>query len=284
MPKIIRPPFLKGRKRCIFCGRPGKITKEHLFADWLRKYFPRDASTTHTTAHIFWPKSFISKQPIDDRQTRQGHPGSKKIRAVCRDCNNRWLSQLETWAKKAIPRLMTGERCNLVPSGQTKLATWAVKTAMVAERFKPHDSSIPQNERTWLRDNLRPPDNWFVWIAAYQGDDWHDLAISQIRGGLSTTPVPNPDVAPYYIQATTFGLGHLLITVLGSSFPTIRDVFSGRELDGAIQIWPQHPRSILWPPNKVFDDAEAYKLANIIRLSGAFDHSFDPGAEWTFTF
>jgi hypothetical protein len=84
---------------------------------------------------------------------------------------------------------------------------------------------------------------------------------------------------------TTFGLGHLLVNVLGTSSPFARHRFAGCEPAGSLQIWPQpHPRSILWPPANIIGDDEAYFLANMMRKSGFFDHSRDRAANWTFAF
>lgn len=284
MPKIIRLEHPKGRNRCIFCGSTSKISKEHIFGDWLKEHFPRDANTTHTSAHISWPKNVITKAPIDIRRQRQGHSGSKKLRVVCRDCNSGWLSGLENWAKKALPPLIFGKRCNLVPEGQARLAAWAVKTAMVAANFKPRETGITQKERSLLMNTLAPPNNWFVWISAYKGEDWADLAIFQDRASLSPVPVPDPDSAPYYVQATTFGVGRILFSVLSSSSPGIGQDFAGNESDGFIQIWPAQPRSILWPPTTIFGDTQANAVANILRQTKAFNHSLDRAADWTFTF
>lgn len=287
MSKSPKPKYAKGRRVCIFCeGKNGtKISKEHVFGEWLADLFPRDERSKHTAAHITWPQGVISNKPIDSRRVQQGHSGTKKLRVVCKDCNSAWMSQLETWAKQALPPLITGQRANISPDGQKKLSTWAVKTAMVATHFQPRETSIPQHDRTALMENLTPPPGWFVWICAYKGGTWSPLTIFQDRAALSLTPIPNADSAPYYIQATTFGMGHLLVCALSSSSPTIERDFTLFEPENSFQIWPQvRSRSILWPPVEFIRDDEAYRFANILRTSGVFDHSRDRAANWTFTF
>lgn len=282
MSRAKNPKHLRGRRKCIFCEGDGKMSKEHVFALWLREFFPRDAQTKHKSAFISWPDEASPSAPIDIRKPGQGHVGSKKLRVVCEPCNNEWLSGLETKAQHAIPPLIVGNRYNLLEGGQALLATWAAKTAMVAEHFKPTDAGITQGERTWLMNSLTPPEKWFIWIAPYKGRDWGNLSIYQSRIGLSPTPVARPSEAPYYAQATTFGLGHILFCVVSGSDPNMGRHFAGREADGLVQIWPAQVRSILWPPARIFGDREAYQLANIFSLSGIFDDSFDPGANWAF--
>lgn len=255
-----------------------------MFPLWLKAYFPRDEHTTHTEAYISWPKNVITRSPIDLRKLRQGHTGSKTLRVVCRPCNNGWLSSLEDWANRALPPLIVGgRRCSLLPEGQKKLASWAAKTTMVASRSRPRPNEITQEERTFLMENGKPPDNWFVWIGTYQGVEWRDLVIFQSRSALSPTPFCDPDFAPYYVQATTFGIGHILFCVVSSSFPGINEHFLGKETAGFVQIWPPQPRSVLWPTARILHDPQAYGTANILQRSKAFDHTFDPGAHWTCT-
>lgn len=190
---------------------------------------------------------------------------------------------MEERVKPILIPLIIGERRNLSMYDQSVLATWASKTAMVAEYSKPIEDGITQGERTWLMEKQTPPPKWFVWIGAYHGTDWRDLAIFQNRGSLSPAPVASPSKAPYYMQATTFGAGHVIFCVLSTSSPHILPNFLGLEANGLFQICPSYPRSILWPPAHTLGDTEANGLANIFRTSGVFDHSLDPGADWTFT-
>ena len=185
MPKTVKTKYLRGRRKCIFCDEPGKISKEHIFGLWLRKLFPRDKHTTHTSIYTAWLDESGSHTPAEKRDRLQGHVGSKSLKVVCQQCNSGWLSQLETHIQPTLIPLITGERRNLTESEQTLLATWATKIAMVAEHFRPIDDGISQDERTWLMNELTPPAKWFVWIAAYEGKEWGDLSIGQIRLALS---------------------------------------------------------------------------------------------------
>jgi hypothetical protein len=193
------------------------------------------------------------------------------------------MSQLEERIKPVLVPLIAGNRCNLTGEVQALLSTWAAKTAMVAEHFRPTDNGISQEERTFLMEHFNPPANWFVWIAAYQGERWRDLSIGQVRIALNPTPISKPSTARYYGQATTFGVGHVLFCVVSGSAPDFAVHFNGRDNEGLFQIWPAHPRSILWPPAAILGDEQADTVANIFKWSGAFDQSLDPGADWTFT-
>lgn len=284
MPKTVKPKHRRGRRKCIFCGEPGKISKEHIFGLWLKELFPRGEHTTHKSVYTAWLNESGSHTPAEKRGRHQGHVGSKSLKVVCQPCNDGWLSQLETRVRPTLTPLITGERRNLIGNEQALLATWAAKTAMVAEYFRPTDRGISQDERTWLMDRLTPPAKWFVWIAAYNGKEWGNLAITQVRIALNPTPITRPSDARYYGQATTFGVGHILFCVVSSSSPDMERRFGGRDADGLLQIWPAYPRSILWPPKTIFGDKHAYAVANFFNWSEVFNQSLDPGADWTLTF
>src|SRR4051812_32995805 len=108
-----KPPFLHGRKTCIFCERQPpdvKITGEHIFSDWLREIFPRDEKTTHTQGIITWPLVGLPSAPPSIKlYPKHGHSGSRKVGVVCNRCNERWLSnQVEEAAKPILIPMIVG--------------------------------------------------------------------------------------------------------------------------------------------------------------------------------
>ena len=155
-------PFKYGRGQCIFCTRQPpevKISNEHLFGDWLRELFPRDAGMTHTHGIITYPirGSGLTK-PVLHTAQKQGHTGSKKLRFVCKSCNETWLSNLvENAAKPILEQMLQSRPLMINREMQRVLATWAAKTAMVAEYVNPDLISIKQPDRTALKEKSDSP-------------------------------------------------------------------------------------------------------------------------------
>ena len=265
--------------RCIFCGNGG-LSKEHIFADWLKELFPRDETSSHTYGTID-PSPVIGVPRISLRD-RPGHGRTRKVRVVCKSCNNGWMSALEERTKPMLLPVIGGQRHRLPLEAQELLATWAAKTVMIAEHVRPHKDGISQTDRTFLKDRLKPADNWYVWIATYSGSSWRNLTIYQSRGHLQKSPVGGPGVIKHYIQATTFGVGHLLVLVVNTSCEEVRIALSGRDWNGLLQIWPAGRRSILWPLQRVLFDPQANAVANFLAMSGIFNNARDPLANWTF--
>ena len=63
----------------------------------------------------------------------------------------------------------------------------------------------------------------------------------------------------------------------------VPELFRRFDGNGLFRIWPPEPRSILWPPFNILGDPQVNALANILTQSGAFNQSFNPNADWTFT-
>jgi hypothetical protein len=256
-----RPAFLYGRGRCIFCERQPpdvKISREHIFGDWLREIFPRDASTTHTHGIIDWPVT----GPADMAPTvtiggGQGHSGTKKVKVVCATCNETWLStKVEDAAKPILIPLIAGRAGDLSVATQRILATWAAKTVMTAEHVNKRPPVVLQSERTWLKENLSPPPGWFVSAMPYDGAEWRELGIFQHSGRLAVPSIDNGTETEHHIGLTFVGMGHLFLLVRYSSWSRVWDMFSGTGIMDTLRIWPPHQTSMSWTPEKSITDAE----------------------------
>jgi hypothetical protein len=99
----------KPPRRCIFCGAFG-VTKEHVFPHWLRAIFPRLPTDTHTFGSLDWiDMPTVGQITIPRQKKGPGQAGSKKVKVVCKDCNNGWLSTMEQSTKPLLERLVYGE-------------------------------------------------------------------------------------------------------------------------------------------------------------------------------
>lgn len=79
--------------RCIYCGGLG-LSKEHIFADWLRDYIPRDATEHSMAVTIQWPHMADTRL-----ESKTGDTHARRIRKVCVACNGGWMSELQQAAK-----------------------------------------------------------------------------------------------------------------------------------------------------------------------------------------
>jgi len=169
---VAKPPG-----RCIFCGAYG-LTREHVLPDWLRAIFPRLSTDTHTFGSFDWEATPDITQTIAATRNRaQGQVGSKKVRVICKGCNNGWLSQMEQATKPLLEEMVLGAAMVMNASEQRQLAAWIAKTTMTAEFIYPKEVALTQAEREEFRHCGEPGPHWQIWIAFYTGT-------KQIAGGI----------------------------------------------------------------------------------------------------
>ena len=273
-----KQPQSTSRRECIFCGsRAG--SREHILPDWLKMLFPRSADSRHMFA--FMEPGDTHDAPKITQYVKPGHSGSVKVRVVCEGCNNGWMAGLENRAKPVLKQLIRGESCRLGPEEQNILATWAAKTAMTAECKRTRPDGTTRQEREYLKQKLRPPPHWLVWLAGYDGASWKELTVFQSRGNLRMPAVGLPGPKVNYVQATTFGMGRVVFRTIGTTFSDSAAIIAGIGDDGFIRLHPNLPSSVIWPPAATLNDRQIGAAANV--LNRIFNNSLNPLAGWAFT-
>ena len=129
-------------------------------------------------------------------------PGSvltARIREVCADCNNGWMTRLEEDARPLLHRLWQpsypfGVTTFTAPEVST-IATWAAKTAWVRERVCDPDSTPTAQMRRDLMVRQMPPEFTSVWIARHQGKSNFGSTSPGSKLLTKMTTGPPPDAA-----------------------------------------------------------------------------------------
>lgn len=252
--------------RCSFCGAHN-LSKEHLFAEWLKEVFPRDHRSTHTHGHIVHAANPLDP-PIITTRKRQGHTGSRKLRVACEPCNNEWMGTLEERAKPILLPMMAGRLIVLNSQMQNDLSAWAVKTAMVAEHERPRLPVITVEERRHLRLHDKPPPNWNVLAIPYVGSLWRDLTV--YRQNIPLEPAVEGQykhLPATYAQITILGMGHVVFVVLSSTWDHLSAAFRRYRPNGYYPLWPTIGVDLHWPSPLFFgDDDIAALIGNFVRL------------------
>jgi len=204
-----RPPG-----RCIFCGSLG-LTKEHMWADWLRNYIPR-----HGTKHQVMSNTFSKDGNEVSFEGRTGDLHSRRIKCVCRSCNNGWMGKLQERAKPFLVPLLENRQTILRKNAKVAISSWVAMMIMVSENLDKEMISISTSTRQWFKKNQRPPFHWRIWIAHHSARS-HELFSHNVatlatdeeieRAGPNATEEPNS-------HSTTILLGnYLLIHAMSSS-------------------------------------------------------------------
>lgn len=249
------------RRKCIFCGGSHPLTREHIWANWLKAYIPRQLE--YGESH----SSVDHKTHVETTKKRQpGDPHSYKVRVVCKKCNGGWMGKAQERAKPLIIPLITGEPTEINHHTQTVLSMWAAMAIMVGEFREKQHAVIPAGERQCLMNHQKAPPNWRIWIGNYKRDKcqtgwFHNTLTIQTEKHIPDvtndgTPRPNT-------QATTFVVGQLYIHAMSSSVPNLIDrfVFTGSGAPKLRQIWPIINDKIDWPPALAITNGAAHSIA-----------------------
>jgi hypothetical protein len=253
-----RPPG-----RCAFCDKGG-VTKEHLFSDWMRGIFPRKLGyNMHRKTAIERSDGEIRFTPT--AKIRQGDILTIRVRAVCRKCNNEWMSNLvEEGAKPNLERLIRADQFELDDKGQKAVATWAAVKCVVCEYRDRPTAGVTSKDKHFIWIRKRPPSHWQIWIGHYEGTEWfparyrhHGWGLLRQEGALVGVlpPFAVPD-QPNDTQATTFVIGRVLIHIISCDVSAVAKRFRDPLARKLHQIWPPQrdrafyifPRKIVWPP------------------------------------
>src|SRR5437588_2354842 len=219
---------------CIFCGKPG-LTREHLWADWVKKYIPKDMKNYSSLFAVVHP---THSEPR--RKEQSGDIRSRRLRVVCKSCNTGWMSRLQEKAKPYLLPLILGEVSAFDANTQSLLSSWIAMFVMVAEHLNPHTVTTLQEQRTHLFETGKALSaNWKIWIGDYERGNW----VGQLAH--FTVPVSSSDHVPEIMdnglprpntQTMTFVVGRLYVHVASS----VTDIFEDWRLtrpNTLRQIW-----------------------------------------------
>jgi hypothetical protein len=239
-------PTVSGMPRtCAFCGAPAD-SQEHVWPDWLR----RATGTDEAMPHVITQQRGFDEPEIIRQWDDQ--PYKLTVRAVCRDCNNGWMSQLEHDAQRILSGMIAGRGREMHRGEQTRLATWAFKTAVMFDRVLPEDSwIIPPAQAHALWDHLQPPPATRIWLASYNENY---VGISGMNGSEATLEGQEiTDVRNVYIR--TFTMGPVVFQVYGTTNPGLADLDVTWPIPTIHQIWP-FKGAVTWRPSPAMNDQE----------------------------
>ena len=136
-------------RACIFCDNPltGVRAREHVIPKWLMEYLGLGEEQLYLAV----------AQSADDVVLESRHHNAERFveGRVCEDCNNRWMSALETEAMPILKPLMDGTLPLLRISNAERaiVAKWATKTAYVISHATPLKKTPDPSQLRYMKEN-----------------------------------------------------------------------------------------------------------------------------------
>lgn len=245
------------------------MTPEHLWSDWMSPHLPGGVGESY----FEFMHNFRNKNVPTDRmaeRTRQGGVKTKRIKAVCRECNNGWMSGMETAVKPILIPLLLGRPTLLNLEARKILTEWIVLKVLVSEHNGieqlPTDPIFDQEARNRFKATREIPARFRIWIGMHNGTKWKS-AFYRHSTGLLPIAVPLPvDTTRKNTQSVTFGLGSLLIYVFATTSLEFYSRIELREISPPLlALWPLSDSDIRWRPFYVVGDADADRLTTALQ-------------------
>jgi hypothetical protein len=245
---------------CAFCDSEGEGSVEHVVPLWLGDVLLRSQPPTARApggkrmTHRFTPAS-------DNAEPLLWHTDgpSFRTRAICRHCNNGWLSDLESAVAPLLTRLVCGEPASLATDQQALLSAWSYKTVLLLQLIRPRAiRSIPAARFHEFFSLRRPPSDSRLWLGASEGASaLHETSTELVLAN------PRHRVPGYF---TALALGRLLILCAGRLRPGPEQLRVGSDSDprAAHQVWPASLRAVPWPPPEPLSDLRAKSLVALL--------------------
>ncbi len=269
-------PFKKPRiSKCIFCDRKAN-SDEHFWSDWMKAHLPRDAKKWHGI--VITEKS---DGRINEPFGRAGDPHAWRIRCVCSQCNNGWMSRLEIINRRVLTSLITstsgGSAFSLSVKEKRQLSRWCLMKAIVSQFSNPSWATVdPRHQKRMAWDDWLPRKGWRIWIGHYPRDtwdgQWRDLAV-HVSDDPNQRNKPKPESLPYNTRSTLWLIGNLMVLAISSRATKMIDKLTmPLEAEARLRrILPLQNSSLRWPP-PALDRKTAEAIATVLpRRAGIQD-------------
>ena len=224
---------------CVFCHQNVPLTAEHVFPAWTRPFLadPEGGHGTHT-------RITIRAEGPDEERSHFGQAATLTVRSVCADCNNGWMSRLEGAASPFLLTMLRGNSRTYYEGGRRLIATWLLKTALVAgSKFDP---ALPTDFYDHLYLEQRPSENTRVWLAAtpYVQHHQSDFRPIKVTSDADDGPPDLPNALSALIVVGQFA--GFVVSWLDAVPSTNRLLTQFKP--ALTLIWPPTVGTATWPP------------------------------------
>lgn len=231
---------------CIYCGG-WPLTREHVVPTWLNELLrvgdegKRDPMLDNA--------SRVADRDGVRPATRFGSVGlNMTVKAVCKTCNEGWMSSLEGCTKDLITELATGNRTKVSGGQQILLAAWATKTALMMSRMFAHTALTRILLDAGFDSQRESPDqpsvNCIVRLGRRLPVDAQIQCLALEAHNAADKSWASPDEALANSVVITIGIGELVLQIVAG-------VAAGQPFTAPerwpLVIWPVKG-DLRWPP------------------------------------
>jgi hypothetical protein len=229
-------------KECAFCPSTAKLSGEHLWSAWMSRLLPGRKRLTKRGSNR------------EIMETRIAPTIDWKIKVVCKDCNNGWMSDLENnIAKPAMADLILGKiNIPIDHKRAHSLAIFTFKTAIVLDHLANTEPFFDRAIRYEFRESLTVPLHVRMWLNAFalagrgEANTFYNGAYLSESNGLE-------------MYVCTFLVQHLVLQLVACKVRGFTKI-ARKDKFLALPFWPKLPPNAVWPPNWTITTVEEFDL------------------------
>ena len=212
-----KPPFAKGRNRCIFCGE-FDVSREHIFPAWLQKIIDpiHKSYSVHMVEFAAIDSETNERQSVwkNGRLQRPGDILTQKLRCVCQKCNNEWMSQLQMAAMEPLTKVVDGSWQSLTSAEARILASWLTMFVMVYETADSFTAASDETDRRHFWRTRVPPLGWAMFVGSFEGTHYNPAVY---HWGIRLLDGPSAHFSEQCnTQGTTVAIGKAIFHIFSS--------------------------------------------------------------------
>jgi hypothetical protein len=196
-------------------------------------------------------------------KSRNGPTASKKVYAVCQNCNNSWMSQLENKAKHVILPLMKGDLIDLDAQMQRTLIEWIVLKVLVADNHENRDAVFRKTHLVAFKATREIPAGMSIWVGRCVDESCKSFfrKHAALLGQPGKDP---PKEGRKNTQSTAIGIGELFIFSMSCITESI-DLNRFIQFDNhVVRLWPNGNDPLVWPPMRILTQQQVMKVASAL--------------------
>jgi hypothetical protein len=230
-------------RTCAFCGKD-EVTKEHLFAKWVRDVYS-DTAVERSAIEFASDESIV--------WCYQGYTLDQNVKAFCAKCNNEWMSQLEVRAASVMRPMIRAEQVPVKMGyvAQGTVASWATKTAFVLHQLYPAEYRVPIAYYRDFHKKQEPSSDVLVMLGAR-----HIAADGKGRANLFEYKAQFVGTGSNGFQHIHFAVGaiYLGVVIKIDSMRKMSELRLSDEIAKRLHlIWPISSPEVVWPLGSISD-------------------------------
>lgn len=237
-------------ERCIFCEvETERFRPEHWVPQWLSRA-------------VIGEHQIVEHHEYGRDEPRYARIFDLTVKRVCQDCNNHWMSDMETRTRNLALSLIRGEQESLSAAEQRRFAAWCFLKVLSLELGRPpeHEPTFPDAMYSGFHRFQHPPISSCAVLVGRRDLPTDDRIVPYIWFHTQGQDHAVPDVGDVRGYRTALAIGHLVVDVLG--------VFANAQLHvedadpRLVRLWPRRSRSIRLPSER-FEDIEDFVGAQL---------------------